>query len=335
MNTLRGRTHVTGDPQKIRWTHPGWHCLPRRVLSAGVSALAGFLVLFGAPAFAGGTCTKTAQAASTACRGEAQDDFWIATGNCLNLADTGEAKACIADARIEKQDARDECGEQMIARKDLCGVLGEDPYDPVIDPADFLDAAGIAANPNPYFPLVPGTIYTYEGAGEFITVTVTSETRVILGVETIVIRDTVLENGEVVEDTEDYYGQDIFGNVWYFGEISQGFEDGYLASLEGSWTAGVDGARPGIIMQAMPYVGQVYRQEFFLGDAEDIGEIASLTGSESVPAASCSGNCIVTQDYTPIEPDVVEDKYYAPGVGQILEITEDGERIELTSLITP
>jgi hypothetical protein len=120
--------------------------------------------------------------------------------------------------------------------------------------------------------------------------------------------------------------------VWYFGELSQEFEDGDLTSIEGSWRAGVAGASPGTIMQAMPVVGETYRQEFAFGDAEDAAEVLSTTGSVTVPATSCAGTCGVTRDFTPIEPNADEQKYYAPGIGLILEVEiATGARSELVS----
>jgi len=163
-----------------------------------------------------------------------------------------------------------------------------------------------------------------------LTDTVTDEVKEILGVTCAVVHNLVKENGEVIEDTEDWYAQDIFGNVWYFGEIAQDFEDGELVSIDGSWKAGVDGAKAGIIMKAAPAVGDVYRQEFSLGNAEDLAEVLSLTGSEVVPAATCNGDCLVTRDFTPLQPDVSEHKYYKPGFGLILEVNPDtGDRVEL------
>jgi len=138
------------------------------------------------------------------------------------------------------------------------------------------------------------------------------------------------------EDTDDWMTQDVEGNVWYFGEISKTYEDGELTDIEGSWTAGVDGAKPGILMKAAPEVGDVYRQEFALGEAEDAGEVVSTTGSATVPAASCSGSCVVTRDFTPIEPDGEEFKYYLSGVGLILEENpETGGRVELVDVTFP
>ena len=279
-----------------------------------------------------GCCTATAYAALKACKYEVKDDYWIARGNCNNLSDPDARAECTQEAKDTQIEGREECGAQFEARLEICEALGEAPYDPEIDPEMFVDPADIGGSedPNPYSPLVRGTTWTYKGGTETITVTVTEDTKVILGVTCAVIHDVAEEDGEVIEDTLDWYAQDIDGNVWYFGEIAQEFQDGELVSIDGSWTAGVDSAKAGIIMKAAPMVGDVYRQEFFLGDAEDMAEVLSLTGSEVVPAAECNGNCLVTKDFTPIEPDAIEHKYYAPGVGLILEVNPvTGDRMEL------
>ena len=119
---------------------------------------------------------------------------------------------------------------------------------------------------------------------------------------------------------------------WYFGEISWNSRDGRLVSLHGSWRAGVDGAKPGIVMKAQPRVADIYRQEFALAEAEDIAAVVSLAGHASVPAASCT-NCLVTAEFTPLEPDVDERKYYKSGIGLILAVNRvTGERLELVSI---
>jgi hypothetical protein len=224
--------------------------------------------------------------------------------------------------------------------------LGESPYDPEINPDKFIDfhevVNGGSLARNPYFPLKPGTVWNYEakdGQGkliEKIRVEVTSDTKEILGVNCIVVRDQVWEVDEegaesLVEDTDDWYAQDLEGNVWYFGEISQEFEGGELVSIDGSWKAGKDYAKPGFLMLANPQKGNLYRQEFFLGDAEDVAEVISR-GEESVtvPYGTYNDDVVKTKDYTPIQPDVLEFKYYAPGIGLILEVNPDtGERVEL------
>lgn len=282
-------------------------------------------------------CTATGKAARKACFNGARDDYWIGVGNCANLADPLARFACFEEVAVELDAAKALCGEQFAARLDLCDAVGEAPYDPVLDPADFLTAGQLraAADPNPYLPLVPGTTYHYVGGDETIDVTVTGEIKVIFDIPALVVRDVARVSGEVIEDTLDWYAQDIHGNVWYLGEISQEFEDGELVSLEGSWKAWRDFARPGIIMPAAPRIGDVYRQEFALGNAEDAAEVVDLAGSATAPAASCDRDCLVTRDFTPISPDAVEFKYYAPGVGLILEVDpETGDKVELVG-ITP
>ncbi len=282
-----------------------------------------------------GFCTRTAHAALRACQHDVKDDFWIEIGNCNNFAAPDAREQCKQEAKVALRENREECGGQFESRLAICHALGEAPYDPQIDPAVFVNPAEIGKSvaPNPYFPLVRGRTWIYKGGTETITVAVTEETKEILGVTCAVVHDVVEDNGEVIEDTVDWYAQDINGNVWYFGEIAQEFEDGELVSLEGSWKAGVDGAKPGIIMKAAPVVGVVYRQEFSLGNAEDVGEILSLTGSATAPAAVCNGDCLVTKDFTPFEPDVIEHKYFAPAIGLILEVNpETGERLELVTL---
>jgi len=294
-------------------------------------------------------CSKTASAAFLACQNEVKDDYWIAKGNCYNLSDKEAQAECFEEAKDEYKGAKEECTEQLEARKDLCEEVGEDPYDPIndLEPefVDPRDIGGVVA-PNQYFPLVPGHEWVYEGGGETITVTVTNEIVVIHGVECREVSDVVVEGGVEIENTKDWYAQDEDGNVWYFGERSVAREDceddeeeecdAYLLSDDGSWIAGVNFAQPGIIMFGDPSeeLGTVFRQEFALGDAEDAGEVESVTESADVPAvgADCTGDCLKTRDFTPIEPDVEEFKYYKPGIGLILEVDpETGDRVELTS----
>jgi hypothetical protein len=191
------------------------------------------------------------------------------------------------------------------------------PYEPTIEPADFVDVID-----NPYFPLRPGSRWVLEGSGdadgEVDTVTVLEETRVVMGVECLVVRDEVSQDGEPVEITDDWYAQDRDGNVWYFGEETAEYENGEVVSTGGSWEAGVDGAQPGIIMPAEPVVGAAYRQEFYAGEAEDMAVAVEL-GQRVEIAAGSFDNVLVTEDWTPLEPDVRERKSYAPGVGLITE----------------
>ena len=275
-------------------------------------------------------CSRVAKAAKDACGDQIEADFSIAIGKCNNLP-ISERDACRQQAQADKQDAREQCAEQFNARRDVCNTLGQTEYHPIINPAEFVD--GIT---NPFFPLTPGTTLIYSGGGEVDTFTVTDKTQTILGVRCIVVHDVVAVNGEVIEDTLDRFAQDIKGNVWYFGEVSQEFENGELVSLEGSWRAGVNGAQPGIIMKADPRAGDVYRQEFLLNEAEDLAEVMALNGSAMVPAASCNNDCLVTREFTPLEPGTTANKYYARGIGVILEVDPStGVRTELVQIIRP
>lgn len=225
----------------------------------------------------------------------------------------------------------------LIAVLALCvagsaGLAKQEPYAPVIDPADFV--RGVS---NPYFPLTPGTTMIYEGETsdgfERIEDFVTHRTKRILGVSCTEVRDRAWLDGELIEETFDWYAQDVHGNVWYFGEFSTEFEDGIPISNEGSWEAGVDGAQPGIIMLANPQVGDTYRQEFYEGVAEDMARVHSL-GQFACVAYGCFSNVLVTKEWTPLEPGHNEYKYYAPGVGLILEVGRHGgqDSIELVSI---
>jgi hypothetical protein len=278
-----------------------------------------------------GACTGTTEDALRSCRQEAESDYWLALGKCLNLSNPAKQAACQKQASTDLQDARQTCSDQEAARQAVCAALGEAPYDPVINPAKFVGKID-----NPYFPLIPGTTLVYEGLTadglEQDEFAVTHNTRVILGVTCVEVHDTATLDGELVEDTLDWFAQDKDGNVWYFGENSKQLEGGLVVGVEGSWTAGEDGAKPGIIMEAHPAVGDLYRQEFSLGVAEDIGQVLSLNASATVPAGSFT-NCLKTKDTSPLEPDVVEQKFYAPGVGSVLEIDNStGERLELVRI---
>jgi len=205
-------------------------------------------------------------------------------------------------------------------------------YDPEIDPANFVETVD-----NTFLPLAPGTTFIFEGESDGETelnkVVVGHETVEILGVTCIVVYDSVWVDGELVEATEDWFAQDVDGNVWYFGEDSREIEDGQVVSTEGSWTAGVDGAKPGIVMQGDPQVGQKYRQEYYVGEAEDEAEVVALDAAVTIDYGMFAG-CLQTLEWSRLEPGISEDKYYAVGVGLILiESSSGGDaHIELTSV---
>lgn len=201
-------------------------------------------------------------------------------------------------------------------------------YNPAINPSDFSSPAS-----NAYFPIAVGVKRIYEGKTEEGTerteVYVTNNSRKVMGVNAVVVQDMVFLNGELIEDTEDWFAQDKFGNVWYFGEDSKELVNGKIASTEGSWEAGVDGAKPGIIMKASPKAGDKYRQEFYPGIAEDMAEVVALGAEVKVSYGSFS-DCVQTREWTPLEPGVAEYKYYCPGIGLVLEQNlEDDEYSQL------
>ncbi len=190
---------------------------------------------------------------------------------------------------------------------------------------------------NALFPAAPGTKWTYEGETEDGTerteIEVLEETREVWGVEAAVIRDTVYLEGEVIEDTWDWFAEDAEGNVWYLGEETYEYEDGEVACDCGSWESGVDGALPGMIIPAQPEVGQSYYQEYQIGEAEDRGEIVEVGVTVTV-AAGRFEDCVITRDTSAINPTADETKTLCPGVGVVLEEAED-ERVELVEFEAP
>jgi len=202
-------------------------------------------------------------------------------------------------------------------------------YNPVIDPANFL-----AKIDNQYYSLIPGTTFVYrsdtEDGIERNEVIVTDETRIVLGVTTTVVWDRVWLDDELAEETYDWYAQDKDGNVWYFGEDSREYEHGEVVSTEGSWEAGIDGAKPGIIMEAHPTVGDSYKQEYYQGKAEDMADVVALGETVTVPFGAFQ-SCLKTRDWSQIDPTLNEYKYYSPEIGGVvLEVVVDsGERVEL------
>ncbi|MBC7814466.1 MAG: hypothetical protein H7175_25140 [Burkholderiales bacterium] len=195
---------------------------------------------------------------------------------------------------------------------------------------------------NPYFPLIPGTTFIYEKTNEEGTerteVTVLHDIEQILGIPCRVVRDTSWLNGELIDDTLDWFAQDREGSVWFMGQAARSYENGMMVSSEGSWEAGVNGAQPGLIMLGDPDVGDTYHQEYYPNLAEDMAAVVSLTESTTVAYGSFE-NVLMTDEWTPLEPDVLEHKYYVSGVGLILEgeDEEDGnwdtEPVELIDII--
>jgi hypothetical protein len=225
----------------------------------------------------------------------------------------------------------------LLAIASACGEGPSQPeYHPQLDPADF-----VAAVTNPLFPLAPGTTYHFEGETaegvETIVTEVLADTRTILGITATIVHDRVFLDGDLIEDTFDWYAQQDNGDVWYLGEDSREIEDGEVVSTEGSWEAGLDGAKPGIIMWGDPaaHLNEEYRQEYYQGVAEDVATVIALDEEVEVPHGRFTG-CLRTEDRNPLEPGAVEHKFYCPGIGLTLEGPADGsERFELIGITGP
>jgi hypothetical protein len=202
-----------------------------------------------------------------------------------------------------------------------------------VEPANFVRHVD-----NKFFPLEPGTTFFYAGTKEGIPSTsefrVTHDTKEILGVTTTVIHDLAFQEGVLVEDTLDWFAQDKEGNVWYFGEAAKELDpNGTVISTEGSWEAGVDGAMAGIVMLAHPHVGNRYHQEVAPGVAQDMAKVVSLDKEKCIPLG-CFDDLLLTEEWSPLKPGVVELKYYAEDVGLILALMVKGghERMELVQV---
>lgn len=193
-----------------------------------------------------------------------------------------------------------------------------------IDPAEFTTKID-----NPYFPMEPGNHWVYRevenGEVQRVDVTVTNRTKVVDGVETRVVHDLVTRRSEPVEDTYDWYAQDSQGNLWYFGENTAEYKNGKVATRAGSFEAGNGGAEPGVIMPANPEVGMSYREELLAGEAEDRARITGTDEKVTVPFDGYD-RVVTTANTTPLEPKILERKWYAPGVGPVREDLVSGGR---------
>ena len=209
----------------------------------------------------------------------------------------------------------------------IAGCGGEDEESTLPQGADPVEIEPSRFSPeidHPFWPMEPGTVWVYREGDQRVEVTVTERTRTVMGVETRVVHDLVTEDGVPVEDTFDWYAQDDDGNVWYFGEDTTEFEGGEPAGHAGAWEAGVDGALPGILLPAEPEVGMSYRQEHDAGEAEDRAKVLSLNADVDVPYGEFS-DALQTEDTTPLEPDVVEHKFYVRGIGPVLALKVKGD----------
>jgi hypothetical protein len=206
---------------------------------------------------------------------------------------------------------------------------------PVFDPNNF-----VAVVDNTYFPLPVGRTLVYRGTKDGQTqrdvVTVTNQTKVILGVTATVVSDIADHNGTILERTSDWYAQDKQGHVWYLGEDTVAFDANGKGDTSGSWEAGVKGAVPGIVMEANPQIPDAYRQELLAGEAEDTAWVVNVGGTVSVPYGKVR-NVLTTLEATRLEPGAYDQKVYGPGIGIVLEqtLTGDPEVAKLESVSGP
>lgn len=306
-------------------------------------------VLFAMPNVAqAGPCQTSAKQAHIACSYDVRDDYWESKSTCTHISDADEREECFEEAKEARSEDWDECRARVKARLDFCAASGEERYDPPFEPGMFTD---IFDNANPYWPLEVGNHWEFEGEDETIVVHVLDATKRIGGVDCIVVNDVVTDgDGKLIEDTDDWYGQALNGDVYYCGENAKDYEyfegddpeSAELVAIDGSFKHGIEGAKAGIVMLANPQEGDIYRQEFSIANAEDVAEILSITYSfgdgsgldEDVPQELvelfCDGDCVVTREWNLVDPGPEALKYYSPGIGVFLEV-EDGEIVELVA----
>jgi hypothetical protein len=320
-------------------------------------------------AFAASGCEFSAQRMFGACKAEINAESREIGAKCAATEDPDERDECWEESRSVRDDGNEECLEQREARLDACEALGENRYlDPLvddgidfIDPDDIGEVAGI--DNNPYVILQSGHTHMLraesydeeedETSIEIIVVHATDEVREIQGRLCRVVVDIVTEpefdeeegktEFEAVEVTDDWFAQDRDENVYYCGEVAQNFEDGVLRDLDGSFESGIDRAEAGYLIKAFPMSGDIHRQEYSLGEAEDIVEYVALDetpADEGIdqsefldPEFQCGdagdGRCLMTYEYTPLEPNGAEYKYYLPGTGFVLAVPlEDGQVLD-------
>jgi hypothetical protein len=304
-------------------------------------------------------CERSAGDMLQACKSGARDDLYTAVANCRNGADGDERSACFEEARETKQEEHSLCRDVRNARVEACVLLGENRYrDPLLEPGiNFIDPDDVPNiyAPNPFVSVAAGHTYVLragEEGEETVIVHVTGESREIMGVDCRVVLDVVLGSEadgpdveyEAVEVTDDWFAQDDVGDVYYCGEVSRNFEDGVLRSLEGSFEAGLDFAQAGVLIRAFPAAGDAHRQEYSLGEAEDIIRYVGFMtapgedeGGDNEAFPCSPDGCLKTLEFAPLEPESSEFKYYLPETGFVLAVAMEegeftGEREELVCI---
>ena len=211
------------------------------------------------------------------------------------------------------------------------GTPARTGYEPVLNPGNFLRVIN-----NPYYPLPVGRTLTYQGVRDGVTQTdrvhVTAQTRVLEGVTATTVTDVATHGRKVLEKTTDWFAQDKQGNVWYLGENTAALLPSGKIDRSGSWQAGVKDGEPGIVMRAHPRVPDAYRQEFLKGSAEDTAWIVNSGGSVRVPFGVLH-HTLTSLEFTRLEPGVIDQKIYAPGIGIVGELAVRGPK-EVAHLVS-
>ena len=334
--------------RRTTWTFGLWILTVAAMTSWGTRAGAA-----GAPAARQDSrqvCSAAADALFSACKASAADDAFVAKAKCLNVTDDGDQNECVDELQENRSEAEGLCRHMRDGRRAACRRLGESAYDPRIDPSQFDDPRA-PAHVNPYFPIAIGNRWEYRStSGETDTVEIVDETKRIQDVTCVVARDLVEKSDGESEHTDDWYVQATDGSVWYFGEEVKNLETfegddparGELVSIDGSFKWGRDRDKDGVIFQATPHKGDVYLEEFSLGNAEDVTEVLSTNYSHGSSFALdrlvpkelaqrlCSQDCVVTKNYSLLEPGAFARKYYARGIGVFLEVeVNTGEVVQL------
>ncbi len=277
-------------------------------------------------------CERSARHAHRACSLEAEAEFWRAISRCDHVPDADARRDCRSAAREAYEEAIATCEAERDARAALCTELPS-AHHPDIDPDGF-----VADITNALFPLIPGTVWVYREVTEdgiFDTeIEVLAGKRRFSGVHCTPVMSTVTREGEPVEQTLEWFAQDVEGSVWLFGEFSREYQNSQIIAIE-TWTTGREGAKPGVIMPANPAVGDQFRQGLAIDVSEDTATIVESGATVEVPAGEFR-DIWISIDESPLEPDDIEEKYYAPGVGMVLELDlVTGDRMELVEVRRP
>lgn len=350
---IRDRSHAACDHMMYR------PMSARRRLAAIAAAQA--LAAIAPAAFAAGDmagdaphgafCSTTASLLFDACGNQVKSDDAVANAKCLNIGDAQQRRDCRLQMRTARAEATQLCKDQHDGRLSTCAQLGEARYDPNFDPVSFDSDFARLSHPNPYFPLGIGYKWEFRGGNEVNKIEIPGDVKVIEGVHCIVVHDLVYKGGLLAEATDDWYAAARDGNTWYCGEEVKDYESFVndlpvvpeLVSISGRFKHGVNHDKAGVIMQAMPVTGQIYLEEFSLANAEDASQVLSTSYSygqssgldQLVPRELaqllCHDDCVVTNNYSLLEPGVYAIKYYARNIGFFLETKPlEGTAVQLT-----